>query len=220
MWSLVACIAIAAPAAADDLAKLCDAVLKVRVGQWAEYQMSGTSAQGPGKMRVAVVGSQDVAGAKGYWIEMKVEGEAGSMITQVLAGGYPFRSDQIHELVVKMGAQPAMKMPRQSLDMMRGQMGVAPSMGAADECRKAKTVGWESVTVPAGTFRALHVEPSDPKGSEKTKGKANVWASPEVPFGMIKAVHPDGEMVLLGHGQDAKSSISETPRSMPGFGGG
>jgi hypothetical protein len=211
---LVFALAPANPAAAQDLAKLCEQALKVRAGQWAEYQMSG--AQGAGRMRVAVIGSQDVAGAKAWWIEMKMAGDSGTMIMQVLAGGYPFRTDQIHELVVKMAGQPAMKMPRQSLDMMRGQLGAAPSMGVADECKKARVVGTESVTVPAGTFRALHLEPTD----ANTKKKANVWASEEIPFGMIKAVHPDGEIVLLGHGQDAKSSISETPISMPGFGGG
>jgi hypothetical protein len=37
---------------------------------------------------------------------------------------------------------------------------------------------------------------------------------------MIKVVHADGEIVLLGHGADAKSSITEAPLALPDFGGG
>jgi len=202
-------LAFAWPAAAEDLSAMCDEVLDVKVGQWAEYRMTGAEANGPSRMRLAIVGTQQVAGKPAYWIEMQMAGGPGSMTTQVLAGGYPYRADQIHEMVVKMGGQPAMKMPPQSLAMMRSRMGVTPSMGAADSCRKAKVVGWESITVPAGEFRALHLQPAD--------ARAQVWAAQKIPFGMVKVVHAEGTLELTGHGWDAKSSISETPRSLPGM---
>jgi hypothetical protein len=46
------------------------------------------------------------------------------------------------------------------------------------------------------------------------------WVSADVPFGLVKMtfdVNGKGEMVLLSHGKDAKSSITETPRDMPGM---
>ncbi|PYP08647.1 MAG: hypothetical protein DMD56_12245, partial [Gemmatimonadetes bacterium] len=76
----------------------------------------------------------------------------------------------------------------------------------AGRCSGAHVVGWESVTVPAGTFRALHVTTDD--GGE-------VWASREVPFGLVKTHGKQGDLALTGRGTDAKSSITETPLEMP-----
>src|SRR5438552_2904771 len=77
----------------------------------------------------------------------------------------------------------------------------------ADARRSGAHVGgWESVTVPAGTFRALHVTTDD--GGE-------VWASREVPFGLVKTHGKQGDLALTGRGTDAKSSITETPLEMP-----
>src|SRR2546426_10917 len=69
-------------------------------------------------------------------------------------------------------------------------------------------VGWESVTVPAGTFRALHVTTGD--GGE-------LWASRDVPFGVVKTHGKQGDLALTGRGADAKSSIAEKPMEMPGM---
>jgi hypothetical protein len=205
-------VAFAAPAGAQDLAQMCDKVLDVQVGQWAEYQMSGGGMGGSGRMRLAIVGTQDVAGENAYWIEMKIAGDQGSMITQVLAGTYPYDSDQIHEMVFKMGDQPAMKVSGQMMGMMRDRMGQNPALEATEKCRDAQIVGWESITVPAGQFRALHLKPADADG--------DVWALEDVPFGMIKFTDGETEIVLMGHGMDATSSITETPQAMPGMGGG
>src|SRR5439155_743231 len=76
----------------------------------------------------------------------------------------------------------------------------------ASRCAGAHVVGWESVTVPAGTFRALHVTTED--GGE-------VWASREVPFGLVKTHGKQGDLGLTGRGADAKSSITEKPLEMP-----
>lgn len=214
-WIVVAaCTCLVAPALAQEsasLAELCSQVGDVRVGQWAEYQMSGGDQQGVDRMRLAIIGTQQVAGAKAWWIEVKMSGKQGGMITQVLASGYPYETDDIHEMVMKAGDQPAMKLPKQALGMMRGRMAPTPAVGGADRCAKAKVVGVESVKVPAGEFEALHIEPVD--------AKSHVWASGKVPFGMLRVLADDFELTLLGHGGDAKSSISETPMSMPGMGG-
>jgi hypothetical protein len=68
-------------------------------------------------------------------------------------------------------------------------------------------VGWEQITVPAGTFRALHLK----SAQEQTEA----WVLPDLYFGMLKATMKDGSaMVLTDRGSDAKSSITETPRRM------
>jgi hypothetical protein len=69
-------------------------------------------------------------------------------------------------------------------------------------------VGWEQLTVPAGTFRALHVKDA----AEQT----DAWLLADLYFGLLKATLKDGSaMELMGRGQGAKSSITETPQMMP-----
>ncbi len=62
--------------------------------------------------------------------------------------------------------------------------------------------------MPAGSFRALHVR----SANDQNEG----WVVPDLYFGMVRAKLKDGStMDLTGRGTDAKSSITETPRSMP-----
>jgi hypothetical protein len=204
-------LVLAAPSQAQDLSKMCDKVRSMEVGQWAEYQMAGTKPEESGRMRLAIIGTKDVAGTKAYWVEMKMNSGAGAVVTQVLTGGYPFKSAQIHEMIVKAGDQPAMKMPAQAVAMASNRIARTPSLGAVDKCEQAKIVGWESVTVPAGEFRGLHLKPVD--------ANVDVWALDEVPFGLLKSQGSQGKAVLVGHGKDAKSSIREKPISIPGMGG-
>jgi hypothetical protein len=69
--------------------------------------------------------------------------------------------------------------------------------------------------VPAGTFDAWHVVLTE------GDGQGDFWVSGDVPFGIVKGSRAgSGEMVLAGYGQDAKSSITETPREMPAMPGG
>jgi hypothetical protein len=107
-------------------------------------------------------------------------------------------------------------MSDQILQMMRSQIPDNPSMQAATRCGEGEVIGWEEVTVPAGTFRALHLRPAPEDGTQ-----TDVWASPDVPFGMVRVIMTGtegSEIVLVGHGTDATSSITETPQEMPGMG--
>jgi hypothetical protein len=66
-------------------------------------------------------------------------------------------------------------------------------------------VGWETVTVPGGSFRALHFRDEDDEG----------WMSADLGFPLVRFVSKkNGTMELTGHGSDATSSITETPQVM------
>ena len=104
-----------------------------------------------------------------------------------------------------------MKISGQMAGMMGERAGQNNSASDwAGRCNAAHVIGWESVTVPAGTFRALHVKADD--GGE-------AWASAEIPFGLVKVHDKRNELVLTGRGSDAKSSITEKPleMSLPGM---
>jgi hypothetical protein len=193
---------------ATDLADVCKTVGDAKVGQWASFE--GTSASGTGKLRLAVVGSERAADSTFYWFEVNFAAqEAGkSGIVQILATNLASGSAAPRSLIVKLGAQPAMRIPGQMAAMMGQKPGENTAFDWASRCSGAHVVGWESVTVPAGTFRALHVTTDD---------EGEVWASRDVPFGLVKLHGKRGDLALAARGIDAKSSITEKPIDMGGM---
>lgn len=198
----------AGPLAAQGLDDVCRALSHVTVGQWAEYRFAASDPGESMTMTNALVDTEDVDGVTHYWHETRMAGEEGAMIMQILVPGYPFDIDDIRRSVMKVGDEPAMEVPDQMLGMTRQQgAGDDPANDAAQRCEELTEVGRESVTVPAGTFEAVHVR------HESEGDRYDMWVAPEVPFGMVRMLLPDQEeVVLLGHGTDATSSIARDPR--------
>jgi len=190
-----------------DLADVCKVLGGAKLGQWASFD--GTSGGSGGKIRLAVVGSERSGDSTLYWFEVSFAGKdpGKSGVVQILTGSLASGLESPRALVFKAGPQPAMKISGEMAGMM-GKQGRdnTTAFDWASRCSGAHVVGWESVTVPAGTFRALHVTTDD--GGE-------VWASRDVPFGLIKTHGKQGDLALTGRGTDAKSSITETPLEMP-----
>ena len=212
---LVLCIiTVSAPARSaqspTDLQDVCKRLGDAKVGQWASFD---ASSGGPnvGKIRLAVVGSERSGDTSLFWFEVSFTGqdESHSGVVQILTASLASGMAAPREVVVKWGPQPAMKLSGQMAGMM-GQAGKqnTAAFDWAGRCSGAHVVGWESVVVPAGTFRALHLSTDD--GDE-------LWASRDIPFGLVKTHGKKGDMVLTGRGADAKSSIAEKPMEMPGM---
>lgn len=196
-----------APPAAQDLAELCRLHRRFTLGQWATYASTGTDS---GVMRFAIVGVEGAGAAARLTYEMQFttfrRGNPETTVMQMLVSGLGTLEPQVHGLVVKNGDQPAMKMPEMMLSMMGRQIPASIAQDVAKSCAQSTVVGWESVTVPAGTFRALHVRSAE---------GGDAWVSRDVPFGMVRVRDKQGTvMVLTGRGHDAKSAIREQPREM------
>jgi hypothetical protein len=203
-------LAPAAPAAlagqgAADLSAVCHAVGDAKLGQWASYDGSGSS--GTGKLRLALVGSERAGDSTLYWFEVSFAGNDASHsgVVQLLTPSLTADASAPRAVIVKLGAQPPMKLSGQMAAMMDQKGTNTTAFDWARRCSEAHVVGWESVTVPAGTFRVLHVTTDD----------GDVWASRDVPFGFVKMHGRKGDLVLTGRGADAKSSITEKPMEMP-----
>jgi hypothetical protein len=208
---------VAAPSpalVAQDKDQLCNDIQRrpMRLGQWASYNWTGGRAEGT-TMRMAIVGTEPVEGTPYHWYEMMItdpaKGAKGKTIIQMLVPGLGYQAGGVRGMIMKNGDQDAMRMPDQMVRMMGGRMG-GQNFAAeiARRCQEMELVGWEQVTVPAGTFRALHIK----SPAEQTEA----WVLPDFYFGLLKATMKDGSsMVLTGRGTDAKSSITETPRVMP-----
>ncbi len=165
------------------------------IGGWSEYQIT-TKREGSMKMKVAIVGKEGDA----YWYETVMEGgKRGHIITKMLVSGNPEDPKNIKRLIVKEGDKPAREMP---VEMMRQ----GPSKGQE---AKGNIVdkGIETITVPAGAFKAQHMQ-------YQAQGEAtDVWIYKDVcPYGLIKSQSKDAEMALTGYGTGAKSQITEAPQ--------
>ena len=187
-------------------ANSCLADLKMPpVGEWAEYRgiMNKKDSMA---MRYAVVGEEEREGTAMKWLELRMIGSKPdkNMTWQVLTSGSPAELDAAQEVIVKHGTQPAMKMNPMMLGIIRGQLGKNSLLG--DLCEGVSPVGEESVTVPAGTFKAIHYH--------NAKNKSDFWIVPDRPFVMVKTTGKNFDMSLVSSGKGAKSSITETPKEM------
>ncbi len=181
-----------------------------KVGSWVEYQ--GTyNKKPPMKSRYAVVGTESRNGQEYKWLEMTMHDEKKNKdiaYQMLVPGGGPLQMDGIEEIVMKIGTDPAIKIDGMMMNMMRGQL--AKSLAFKDACTEVTLVGEERVTVPAGSFNAKHFH--------SAKYETDSWVDLKVPFSMVKTVGKNHELVLVASGDGAKSSITETPKEMPGVG--
>ena len=209
MVSLLTLLA-ASPLVAQDKEKVCTDLLNrpMRVGEWADYRWKGGRSDGS-TMRMALVGTEAVAGKPNYWYELVFnDATRGKTILQLLVPSLDVQSSSIHALILKSGTEPAMRMPQQMVQMMAGQMDKNFGANFTRKCQQMTAVGWEQITLPAGAFRALHVQ--------DTGEQTDAWIVPDLYFGIARAQLKDGSaMELTGKGAGAKSSITETPQTMP-----
>lgn len=206
----VALAALAAPRAGAQEA--CDQYVKApEVGGWGEYRVLRNNQPDGTTMRFAIVGSEKRDDEEMQWFEMiTTNGDDETTIMKALVPGYPYDPAGVEELIMKTGDKPAMKMGGPMMMMMKANLSKNAGLQVAEECKRMQYVGEESVTVPAGIFRARHYK-------DEIRG-AEVWIATNVPFGMVKATDGrDFGMELASHGDDAKSAITETPQDP--FGG-
>ncbi|HEX9730189.1 MAG TPA: hypothetical protein VGA37_16970 [Gemmatimonadales bacterium] len=194
--------------AGQEALDVCRSIGNVEVGYWVEYQLVsvGGAQPAPNRLRQALVGRESVDGRSYLQFETSMSMPQGSAVIQMLVPAYPFEPGDVAGLVMKMGDQPAMPVPREMIQMMRNRMPRDPTTNIGKQCGEAEVVGWESITVPAGTFRALHLRPPPADGAT-----SDIWVSPDIPFGMVRVLMAggtEGEITLVAHGTDAVSSIN------------
>jgi hypothetical protein len=195
---------------AQDMAAICSNLTDVEVGSWATYEVDADGQQGT--MRFALL-PEGAGGEQGQWFELSMNVNNQDMVLQLLVPSWPFAPDDIQGVVMKAEGQPAMRLPDTMLGMMRGQVDL-PISSMSESCAASSLLGTETVTVPAGTFEAYHIRPSD-----QEMGEGDVWVSPDAPFGLVKGAGDDGSMTLIEAGTGAISTITETPQDMPGMPG-
>jgi hypothetical protein len=189
---------------AQELAQLCRSAAHVTIGQWASYTRTGGQDDGA-QLRFAIVSSERRGDSTLYWFEAKSSGApTHSGVLQILVPGFGAELVGVRAMVLQQGDQPAMRFPDQMVSMLGQQVGQTnPVLGIVVHCSTARVIGWESVQLPSGPVRALHV--ADPEGME-------AWRVADVPFGFVKVRMKDGSlMTLTSQGSGATSSLVGMP---------
>lgn len=188
-------------ATAQSLGDICSSVGRLAPGQWVEYTISGTESMGamaPSGLWVGNVGTEQRDGVGHTLYESRLMG-AQNLVSQLLitGDGGPWDMDNLVEMRMQMPGQAPMTISGAMLDMARQQ---SPTPDIAEQCARAEVLGHESVSVPFGTFQAIHL---------KVDQNVEVWASADVPMAALKVITPDGPtMELKAHGDGATSSIN------------
>jgi hypothetical protein len=178
-------------------------------GRWAEFKASYKDEHYT--VRYAVIGRETRAGKKLQWVEMRMAGasQGRNVIYQVLVPSSLIDMGEVQEIVVKPGDQPARKISGEMVQMIRGQLDQESIYG--EMCKDVSEVGKEEVTVPGGSFQALHYH-SDQHGSDS-------WVSPDVPFSLVRSTGKNYDVELVRSGEGATSSIKEKPLEIKKLGG-
>ena len=188
---------------AQELDQLCRSAAHVAVGQWASYTRGGRD--NGAQVRFAIVGSELRGDSTFYWFEIKSSGAAtANGVLQILVPGFGAEMVGVRAMILQQGSQPPMRFPDQMVSMLGAQVGQNnPTLGIVLHCATARIIAWETVQLPSGPVRALHV--ADPEGME-------AWRVPDVPFGFVQVRLKDGSMMTLnGHGAGATSSLVGMP---------
>jgi len=189
----------------------CERELKApEPGEWAEYEseIEGEHVV----MRYSRLPQQAEGDSSNVWLEISVnKGKKAkdATIYQVLVPEFPFRTEQVQELVFKAGESKATKPGPMMMRVIGPGLGKSGALKPADVCEKVTLVGNERLTVQGGTFSTRHYKYDQGTDPYET------WVSAEVPFGLVKFTGRRFTMELSRSGKDAKSSIKETPEEAP-----
>ena len=152
------------------------------VGKGAQYE---EVSQGPNGSRtrtleIGIVGKDTVDGKDGYWMQFVGADEK----QQAIVGKSLITVDdlQFHRMIVQIPGQGAMELPASMTANNRGKMN--------EHLNEWRSVGSDTITVPAGTFTCEHWR--------NDQNSSDVWTSDKVtPFGMVKAVDKNGGTTVL-----------------------
>lgn len=183
-------------------------------GSWAEYQVKTTKGD-QSTMRFVSLGKEAREGKDFHWIEMQMTNPKGQgMAMKMLVPEWPADQAEVQEVIMQSEGQPnPMKFSKEAMSNVRGAM-KQNRMDLSELCKKARLVGNERVTVPAGSFDARKFEYSG------EGGKSTAWVTKKSPFGWVRSVSDKGdEIVMVNSGTGGKSKIVGEPRELPGMGG-
>ena len=194
---------------------------KPQNGVWTEYQMKDNDSDGT--MKISVVGDEEKDGEHFFWWEMKTVDKKSGEYSIIKFEGTQNPNDRntVSTFIMQHNdEQPikyTFKIPPPDENEEPAKKESEPRTPAANttenEDKEIKNLGWETITVPAGTFKCQHFVIYD----ENDKESDEYWTSDKLPLiPIVKAVnHSDNStMELVSYGDKAVSEIKGTPKEI------
>jgi hypothetical protein len=183
-------------------------------GSGAEYSL--TTKGKDMDLSVVILGKEDVNGAPGYWMEMRMVSQdmGGETVMKMLT--VSSGADQgVKRMIMQSPGRPPMELPTMMMTMMQQhQQPPITTKGESGPAGAGQLVGEETVTVPAGTFTCQHYRKQDARGT------TDLWISTQVtPWALAKMTGPDASMVLKKVLSNETSHINGEPQkiNIPGM---
>lgn len=215
-------------------------------GSWQVREQTSTNQKGERTttlVRTSLVGTEQRDGEPCLWIETEVltttvdkKGKAKQgqpILGKALVKRSAFELDSSNavrnpmdfavEVVTQIGDENPIRFSGKSLSKAGDILGVSVTYAW-------QQVGTESVTVPGGSFQALHLKGSGTSETKvlfkkiKVESQSDMWYSTQVPFGLVKGQGSDvvngktesWTMELKEYGRSgAVTKITKTPQELP-----
>ncbi len=192
-----------------DLYRICHPHSHMVAGSWAAYHQRSTLF-GESDSRYALFDSVRIGDSTYVWFEGSTvaagEDSSSAAVERTLfvetATGVDSTAAGERAIVLQPGTLPPVGLSGALLRLSRPH-GLHEYVEA---CDSSLVVGWETVAVRAGSFRALHVRTSS--------GASEQWLTDSVPYGLVKAITVGGTTELTGYGTGATTAITATPLSV------
>jgi len=167
------------------------------VGSGAAYEFDGK--EGRTELEYAILGTENMAGKTGQWMEMYIKAKGGEEIVIKTLMVQEGDALEMKRMIMQAAGEDPMEFPVQ----MMGQGGRAKQ--DADISNDAVLIGTETITVPAGTFTCKHYRAKD--------NSSDVWVADNAPpWGLVKMTAKDGNLTLIRLITNPKSRIRGTPK--------
>jgi len=154
---------------------------------------------------MAIVGRERVSQQEFVWQESIMGAGGAETVVQTLVPAAPYDPTAIRRAVLRLPGQDPVELSPSALAMLKDASG--QSTVGLDACRRGEALGWETVAVPAGPVRAMHVRYT------RAGRTADTWLAPGIPFAVTRTLvtgdsaSQQFELVLVGHGRDATPTI-------------
>jgi hypothetical protein len=162
-------------------------------------------------MASVALGKENVDGASGYWMEMRMTSAetGGEMVIKQLTVVTATEAG-IKRMIIQQPGKPPMEMSGMMMSMMQQhQPHSTTPTGGSGKGGMGQLIGTESVTVPAGTFTCQHYR------SQGQNGPSDMWISMQItPYGLVKMTNADTTMVLKKVLTNETSHIKGEPQKM------
>ncbi len=178
------------------------------VGSGSEYLV--TSKGKESDISIVALGKEDVDGATGFWMEMRMTSAemGGEMVMKSLTVATGEQAG-VKRMIMQQPGKPAIEMDGMMMNMMQRNQSHPTAPSGGGDGGKGDLVGTESVAVPAGTFTCQHYR------KQNQYGTTDMWISTDVtPYAMVKMTSSETTMVLKKILTGETSHIHGEPQKM------